>query len=353
MLSSLQGLAGVVTAVVVLAACSGGDTAQGPNSSGTPSEYAEAGSRGDEGASAIDAVWGNRFDFRVELLTLARTPGDAVFAKFRVTSYEPNGLELFTALDRRIPGETRPAGQLSGVSLVDTEDHRRYLPLTDDKGECLCSQFDSATIPMRQSVEVYAFFPAPPEGVESISIELVEAAELFRNVPLGTLDQRPTLPTRLPDDERQPPRRPGQIAVEPEVEPLISREFDTDSDSASQRAGDESTVHLSAQVLFDLNKATLRDTAEEELQQVGGKIADASPEQVNIDGHTDSTGSPNINIPLSENRAQTVKDELQRILDDDSIDYVAEGHGANQPVADNSTPEGRQANRRVTITFER
>lgn len=350
--SSLRCLVGAFAVVILLAGCSGGETAQRPSRSGSPSERTQSDSPEDRRGNPIDAVWGTQLDFRVELLTLARTPADAVIAKFRLTNYEPQGFALFSAFDRRLPHEPLPSGQLSGISLVDIQNRQRYLPLTDGDGECLCTQYRTATLPPQHSTQLYAYFPSPPSEVDSIAIEVSQAG-LFRDVPLQSLSHPPALPTGLPEGQKQPERRPTDISTQPEIVPLISREFDTDSNNASQRQGDGSTVHLSARVLFDLNKATLRSGAREELQEVARKIAEANPSKVNIDGHTDSTGSPDINIPLSKNRAQAVKEKLQNIVDDDSIGYVAEGHGADNPVADNDTEEGRQANRRVTITFER
>ena len=71
---------------------------------------------------------------------------------------------------------------------------------------------------------------------------------------------------------------------------------------------------------------------------------------VEVAGHTDSTGSEQYNQSLSERRAATVAQYLeakgvatQRIL--------TVGMGESRPVADNGTPEGRQANRRVEITM--
>jgi outer membrane protein OmpA-like peptidoglycan-associated protein len=65
-----------------------------------------------------------------------------------------------------------------------------------------------------------------------------------------------------------------------------------------------------------------------------------------IEGHTDSTGTDAINQPLSERRAQAIKDQLVK----DGIDasaLTAKGYGSSRPIADNSTPEGRTRNRRV------
>jgi outer membrane protein OmpA-like peptidoglycan-associated protein len=65
-----------------------------------------------------------------------------------------------------------------------------------------------------------------------------------------------------------------------------------------------------------------------------------------IEGHTDNTGTDDINQPLSERRAQAIVDELVK----DGIDVsalTAKGYGSSRPIADNATPEGRSRNRRV------
>jgi outer membrane protein OmpA-like peptidoglycan-associated protein len=67
-----------------------------------------------------------------------------------------------------------------------------------------------------------------------------------------------------------------------------------------------------------------------------------------VEGHTDSTGSVSFNQKLSEQRAGAVRDYLvQQGLDMNSI--TAAGLGQDNPIADNSTSAGRQKNRRVEI----
>jgi len=67
-----------------------------------------------------------------------------------------------------------------------------------------------------------------------------------------------------------------------------------------------------------------------------------------IEGHTDNTGTAELNRTLSEQRANAVRDYLlKQQLPGGSLS--AQGLGENNPVADNSTVEGRQKNRRVEI----
>jgi outer membrane protein OmpA-like peptidoglycan-associated protein len=69
-------------------------------------------------------------------------------------------------------------------------------------------------------------------------------------------------------------------------------------------------------------------------------------------GHTDSQGSDAYNDDLSRRRAEAVAAVLRpELAGGPELDLAVEGRGEREPVADNSTDEGRQANRRVSVTF--
>ena len=71
---------------------------------------------------------------------------------------------------------------------------------------------------------------------------------------------------------------------------------------------------------------------------------------VTIEGHTDSTGSAEYNLDLSQRRATAVRSFMQaQGLDTERLEAV--GFGMQRPVADNETPEGRKRNRRVEIVI--
>lgn len=65
-----------------------------------------------------------------------------------------------------------------------------------------------------------------------------------------------------------------------------------------------------------------------------------------IEGHTDSDGQDDFNQKLSEQRANTVKNTLVE-LGIDASRLTCAGYGESRPVSDNTTPEGKAANRRV------
>lgn len=103
-----------------------------------------------------------------------------------------------------------------------------------------------------------------------------------------------------------------------------------------------------ADVLFDTGKYNLQPVAREKLAKLSGIILAHPGLHLAVEGHTDSTGSADFNQKLSEQRAGTVRGFLlEQGLAPDSV--TAQGFGATMPVADNSTAEGRQKNRRVEI----
>src|SRR3989454_3402388 len=101
-------------------------------------------------------------------------------------------------------------------------------------------------------------------------------------------------------------------------------------------------------VLFDSGQYTLKPAARERLARIAGIVL-AYPElRLEIEGHTDSTGSDDFNQSLSEKRAATVRDYLL----DSSVpitNVVARGFGKTRPLADNGTAAGRKLNRRVEM----
>jgi outer membrane protein OmpA-like peptidoglycan-associated protein len=101
-------------------------------------------------------------------------------------------------------------------------------------------------------------------------------------------------------------------------------------------------------VLFDTGKSDLRSQAREALAKLTGIVLNYPSLRLAIEGHTDSTGTAELNQTLSEKRADAVRDYLiGQLLDASKLS--AQGLGMNEPVADNSTSEGRQKNRRVEI----
>ena len=102
-------------------------------------------------------------------------------------------------------------------------------------------------------------------------------------------------------------------------------------------------------LFFPVNEWELLPESESELIRVA-QIIKAQKVKVEISGHTDSSGDPKKNQVLSRQRAESVRTFL--IQQGCSADMLtAKGYGATKPIADNTTDEGKQLNRRVELRF--
>ena len=107
-------------------------------------------------------------------------------------------------------------------------------------------------------------------------------------------------------------------------------------------------VTLAADVLFDFDKAVLKNEGKSKLDDLATKVKAINLEVVIAIGHTDSIGSDAYNQKLSVRRAESVKAYLVSKGVEPNRIYT-EGKGEKQPVASNKTADGRQKNRRVEI----
>ncbi len=112
------------------------------------------------------------------------------------------------------------------------------------------------------------------------------------------------------------------------------------------------TVRL-GDVLFDFNKAQLKQTALQLLQNVFTQKELKSIDSIFVEGYTDSIGSEIQNIQLAFQRSQNVKNWLikENIIPEKNITIHA--FGKSRPIATNTTPQGRSLNRRVELIIFR
>lgn len=108
-------------------------------------------------------------------------------------------------------------------------------------------------------------------------------------------------------------------------------------------------VTFNSGILFATNKADLTSTSKSELNNLVNIMKQNSDVSIDVQGYTDNTGNDAINNPLSLKRAQSVANYLT----ENGVQYAqmknVKGFGSTNPVADNSTVDGRQKNRRVEV----
>lgn len=113
--------------------------------------------------------------------------------------------------------------------------------------------------------------------------------------------------------------------------------------------GDKIIIRLTS-IGFASGKAEVPAKSSALLEKVKGVADQLSAEQVVVEGHTDATGSADVNSVLSQERAQSVADFLvNNGIQDGKVTAV--GYGNEKPVATNKTKAGRAQNRRVDVTI--
>lgn len=102
-------------------------------------------------------------------------------------------------------------------------------------------------------------------------------------------------------------------------------------------------------IYFAVNSDIIRPESTGTLKQIGDMLRQHAELRLSIEGHTDSDGDDAYNLDLSKRRADAVKAHLEQAFGIDASRLETAGLGETKPAADNSTPEGKQQNRRVEL----
>jgi len=117
-----------------------------------------------------------------------------------------------------------------------------------------------------------------------------------------------------------------------------------------ERVGDNINLIMPGNITFATNSADISASFYPVLDSVGLVLEEYNKTVVVVAGHTDSDGDDDFNQLLSQRRAQSVSDYLiSRSILADRLETI--GFGERQPIAANTTAQGKQLNRRVEITL--
>jgi OOP family OmpA-OmpF porin len=201
--------------------------------------------------------------------------------------------------------------------------------------------------------------PPPPDGDGDGIPDLGDACPRVRGVSSGDpmMHGCPELPTdtdgdTIPDMRDACPKRPGLGHLDRKLHgcppaPPPPPPAPPPAPPPPRATLVEQQIVITEQVQFETNTAVIRPESDSLLEEVAG-ILRAHPElvRVEVQGHTDSTGTPELNRRLSDERARAVMSWLvTRGIDPGRLGAV--GYGETVPLGDNATDEGRTKNRRV------
>ncbi len=115
-----------------------------------------------------------------------------------------------------------------------------------------------------------------------------------------------------------------------------------------ERVGEGIKITFNSDILFDVGKADLKESTKRQLADFAQTLDKYPDTNLVIEGHADATGSDDLNLRLSNLRADAVSSYL-RSVGVKSNRLTEKGYGESQPLEDNSTETGRAKNRRVDI----
>ena len=141
------------------------------------------------------------------------------------------------------------------------------------------------------------------------------------------------------------PEKQKEVAKE-EIEKALPKDSGITVDTNEQ-----GIVLRLGEILFDFDSAALKDNAKNTLDKVNEIIKQKYPDrEIIVEGHTDNIGNKNYNKNLSEKRASKVAGYIKDGVGHDKMSY--RGFGAEKPIAENNSAEGRQKNRRVEVIIK-
>jgi outer membrane protein OmpA-like peptidoglycan-associated protein len=301
--------------------------------------------------------------YRISIYDLRRE-GPYVVLDFGLVCADTSNGGCGTHFDFSLPsgGPEGDAGlnEPSAITLVDPITDKEYEVVYDSQSHPQASELPFQSILDNSLHLAWVKFPAPPATTRALDVVFPNGGPQIPNVPLS--DAPATLPTRLgPDGTAQTRGNDGAQPVDststagmtlPVTNLIASAGNPTDSDAESPH---RATITLRTDVLFRFAKSDLTARAKAILNQVGAKIKGRATGPVQVTGYTDSIGTDQVNIPLSQARAASVVAALKPALP--GTTFHATGLGSSDPVAPNTNPDGsdnpagRALNRRVTISF--
>ena len=195
-----------------------------------------------------------------------------------------------------------------------------------------------------------------PCGTSALGLLIVFLMVGNSTAARGENDPQVVIATKQAELERQ------RIELEKKSIELQQKELDLQKarqEFQAQQSGRSLSMNLSGDVLFDYDKATLKPDAEQALKKVAVVLSQFPDSQVTVEGYSDAKGTQSVNMQLSRERAQAVKDWLVRNGGILASNISTKGFGEQDPVAANTNPNGsdnpigRALNRRVTVIVER
>jgi outer membrane protein OmpA-like peptidoglycan-associated protein len=239
------------------------------------------------------------------------------------------------------PGAARAASDLHDAQVALSTAEKKF----EDDGDSQETK-DSAYIAQRRAVGANAKANAL-NSLEQKRMAEAELAKFKENMAVATRAQLGATKGALANAQSQ---AESERSARADADRRAMEALDKIAGLKSQQSDRGLVLTLSGSVLFTTGKSELLPNAKGRLNDVARALKE-DQRNITIVGHTDSQGADEMNMKLSQARAESVRSYLtSKGVPGDRV--RAEGLGKTQPMADNATAEGRANNRRVEIILE-
>ncbi len=244
-----------------------------------------------------------------------------------------------------------PVGKKAYTALVVDPGSRKY-PLSN----CLCTDVRAVgDYQSGQAVVLYQVVAALPVPVSFTDVYI--AGQVIGHVKVEDGVMTPEVDPSKPILVGMGWPKVDQPAVASALEPaksvidLTTSVADLEGTVTTRSTPKQTSVALASDVLFATDSATLSPKAQAVLVRAAADVkAAGGAGTLQVIGYTDNTGSPAHNVDLSRRRAAAVAVAIKPLLPA-GVQLQTSGKGEADPVAPNTTPQGRTLNRRVSVVF--
>jgi outer membrane protein OmpA-like peptidoglycan-associated protein len=247
-----------------------------------------------------------------------------------------------------------------------------------EAGEYARTEFSSAIMLLDSLERTWVKKPKDQKRYSELALETARRADVARELAVTRGEEaRQAAERRLAEEERQRQEAAQQAAVDSAARAAAQARADAEQEAQRRSEAERKAADLQARlyasisaimetrkgarglvaalsgVNFETNKATLKPVAREKLSKLSGVLLGFPGEyKLEIEGHTDSTGSDAYNQKLSQSRAESVRNFL--VEQGISMERIpsTQGFGRTKPIAPNDTRANREKNRRVDIVIE-
>jgi outer membrane protein OmpA-like peptidoglycan-associated protein len=316
-----------------------------------------------------------------------RLPSSLVVAELTLPQSPDPRLQSTTATYQRVPEEFYQAGVAEGsaptpasVTPLPVLAARRSVAIarTVDAAEHARPEFSSAVSLLDSLERIWVKKPKDHKKYSELARETARRADVARELAATRAEEaRQQAERAQAEAERQRETAAQQAALDSAAraaeQARAQAEREADLRSKAERTAAELQARLYASISaimetrkgarglvaalsgvnFETNKATLKPIAREKLSKLSGVLLGFPGEyKLEIEGHTDSTGSDGYNQQLSQARADSVRSFLVGQGIPEARIPSTQGFGRTKPIAPNDTRANREKNRRVDIVIE-